>query len=178
MSPKSIFQIIIKILGIFFIKDIIDGVPQLVASVIFIFQTQSEDFSWTSLFITLFTFGIYTLIPFILVFRTDKVVNILKLDRGFNQETLTLDVPRSTIFTIGVVVTGALVLTNEIPNFCRYLLAYIQERNMPFRKEVPDYSRIVFSGIKILIGLLLIGERKRIVAFVDRKEDEQVQPTN
>ena len=34
----------------------------------------------------------------------------------------------------------------------------------------PNYSYIVVSGVKIIIGLLIIGERKRNVEFVEKRQ--------
>jgi len=34
----------------------------------------------------------------------------------------------------------------------------------------PNFSYIIISGVKIIIGLLIIGERKRIVDFVEKRQ--------
>jgi hypothetical protein len=39
----------------------------------------------------------------------------------------------------------------------------------------PSVSNILASGTKILLGFLILGERKRIVDFIDRKNNEEVE---
>ena len=106
------------------------------------------------------TLIVYCLISFFLIFKTQAIIRILKLDKGFDQENFQLKVHRSTILSIATVVIGGVLLAEEIPNFCRQLYAYFVEKKVPI-------SYTVLSASKIIIGLLLIWNRREIVNFVE-----------
>ena len=97
---------------------------------------------------------------FFLIFKTQAIIRILKLDKGFDQENFQLKVHRSTILSIATVVIGGVLLAEEIPNFCHQLYAYFVEKKVPI-------SYTVLSASKIIIGLLLIWNRREIVNFVE-----------
>lgn len=76
---------------------------------------------------------------------------------------------------MAIIITGAFILTNEIPNFCRLLFSYFQEKDIAFVQARKDVSYAVFSGVKIIIALLFIGERKRIVDFIERQQAKKIK---
>lgn len=55
-------------------------------------------------------------------------------------------------------------------NFCRQLYIYFSESNNSFSDRKSDISFMVFAGAKIIMGLLLIGELKQIVDFIEKKK--------
>ena len=65
-------------------------------------------------------------------------------------------------------------MINEIPDFCSGIFSYFQEKNITRGMTKPNYSYIIISGVKILIGLLIIGERKRIVELIVKRNHKQV----
>lgn len=175
MTPRSLFNIIIKIFGIFFLKNIVEAIPQLISTIAFLIRSDSYTDSFKEtvfLFIsTSIVLAFYIFVCFKLFFKTNKIVDILKLDEGFSQETFSFDMSSSSILTIALIVTAALILTNEIPNLCESIYSYVQERTIiNFSGNKPDYSHLFFEATKIVIALLLLGERKRIVEFVESRQ--------
>jgi hypothetical protein len=63
------------------------------------------------------------------------------------------------------------MLTTELPNFCRNIFVIIQERRFTHGLAKPNYSYAIISAVKIVIALLVIGERKRIIGLLDKKQD-------
>ena len=175
MTPRNVFIIILKILGIFFIKDIIEIIPQLISTILYLTKSETVDEALWTLVFTLIILAVYFLISYYLIFKTNQIIDKLKLDQGFNQDSLTLNVSTSTILTIAIIVTGAFILTNEIPNLCRVLFSYFQEKRMTYGQTKPDISYSIFSAGKIVIGLLLIGERKRIVEFITQRQSKKLK---
>jgi uncharacterized membrane protein YhdT len=180
MTPRNLFTITLKTLGVFFINDIIATIPQLISTILYLKNEMKGEALWTFI-LTILILAVYIVITYLLIFRTAMIIDKLRLDQGFNQEVFTFNIALSSILTIAVIVTGAFILTTEIPNLCRYLFSYFQERRMTFGTTKPEISYSIYAGVKIILALLLIGERKRIVKFVEssqaspKEEEDTVQ---
>jgi hypothetical protein len=173
MTPRNLFNIILKTLGIFFIKDILQTVPQLISAIIYLIKPEGEGEALWTLIFTLLILAVYVCVAYYLIFKTNAIIDKLKLDHGFNQDSLTLNISTYHIFTIAVIVTGAYLLTTEIPNLCKYLFSYFQEKRTTHGMTKPELSYSIYSAAKIIIGLLLIGERKRIAEFIEQQETKK-----
>jgi hypothetical protein len=168
MTPRSFFNIVLKIIGIFFIQDILAVLVQLFSIFYMVKYNQTEQMAIT-IAMSLFMLLIYLLLVFSLIFRSEWVIDKLKLDEGFQQENFPLNIHRSTVLSISIIVVGGLLIADEIPNFCRQLFFYWQETRMTYGTTNPTLSYSVVSAAKILIGFLLIGNQRMIVNFIERK---------
>src|SRR5437868_13532471 len=119
MTPRSLFNIILKILGVFFIKDFLAAIPQVLSAILYLTNsdTRSEGI-WTLLTIFLILI-IYWFVCYYLIFKTELIIDVLHLDKGFDQETFPLNIHRSTILSISIIVIGGLLVADELPNLCR-----------------------------------------------------------
>jgi hypothetical protein len=123
---------------------------------------------WT-LVMTVLILLIYGIVSYYLVFRTNLIIDKLKLDSGFDQETIPMNIHRSTVLSISIIVVGGLIIADEIPNLCRQLFAYFQEKRMTYGQTDPSISYSVMAAVKIIIGFLLIGNQRQIVNFIESK---------
>jgi hypothetical protein len=89
-----------------------------------------------------------------LIFQTDAIIDRFKLDKGFAETNIASNLHRSTILSISVIVIGGLLVVNEIPDLCRSLFNYWQERKLSRGVYRPTASNIVVGGVKIILGLL------------------------
>jgi hypothetical protein len=169
MTPRTLFNLILKILGIFIIKDLLEAIAQIfVVFSLFDKPNAMPELLWT-LLATIAVFLIEAFLCYILVFKTEWVIKILKLESGFDQETIPLNMHRSTILSISIIVIGGWLIANEIPNFCRQLFEYFQEKRMTYGQTNPKIQYSVLSGVKIVIGILLIAEQRLIVNLIERQ---------
>jgi hypothetical protein len=169
MTPRSLFNIILKVLGIFFIQDILAAIPQVLSAfLLFVTPEGRQEAIWTlaSTLLILVAYGIFS---YYLIFRTDVIIDKLRLENGFNQEAFQLNMHRSTILSISIIVIGGLIVANEIPNFCRLLFSYYQQKRMTRGLQDPGISRIVMSGTKIIVGILMLTNQRQIVRFIEWK---------
>ena len=176
MTPRNLFIIILKIFGLFFLREIIYIIPELISSIPFL--VTSDEFGeiintkegfWTFI-LPVFIIAFYSFIIYLLLFKTNIIVARLKLDKGFNQDEFSFNISTSTVLTISLIVIGGIILTNEIPNFCKNVFSYFQEKRLTHGMSKPNYSYIIISAVKIILGFLLIGERKRIVELVQKRQ--------
>ena len=165
MTPRSLFNIILKILGLFIVKDIVEALPQLLS--VFLMQMKLDaDAVWTVATILLVII-VDILVSYYVIFKSDVIMDWLKLDKGFSQETIPLNIHRSTILSISIIVIGGLILVNEIPNLCEQVFIYIQETRNLNRQTNPNLFYSILPLSKIIIGLLLVSKQQLIVNFIE-----------
>lgn len=169
MTTRTLFNIILKVLGIFFIKDILAAIPQLLSVILYMTKSDTIGEAIWTLVMTVLILLIYGIVSYYLVFRTNLIIDKLKLDSGFDQETIPMNIHRSTVLSISIIVVGGLIIADEIPNLCRQLFAYFQEKRMTYGQTDPSISYSVMAAAKIIIGFLLIGNQRQIVNFIESK---------
>jgi hypothetical protein len=169
MTTRTLFNIILKVLGIFFIKDILAAIPQLLSVILYMTKSDTIGEAIWTLVMTVLILLIYGIVSYYLVFRTNLIIDKLKLDSGFDQETIPMNIHRSTVLSISIIVVGGLIIADEIPNLCRQLFAYFQEKRMTYGQTDPSISYSVMAAVKIIIGFLLIGNQRQIVNFIESK---------
>jgi hypothetical protein len=169
MTPRNLFNIILKVLGLFFIRDFLALVPQVLS--VFIYFTKTDTISeaiWTFAS-TLAMLFVYGFVSYYLIFKTETIIDKLRLDSGFDQDIIPLSIHRSTILSISIIVIGGYIVAEEIPEFCRQMFAYYQEKRMTYGQANPKIQYSILSAVKIIIGFLLMAEQRKIVNFIEHK---------
>ncbi len=175
MTPKSLFNIILKIFGLFFLKEIIYTVPQLFSSILFVAQTtgfdnnQTQRFELAGIIIPVIIFSFYILLTYLLLFKTNYIIEKLKLDKGFTQEEFSISLSASFFLTLAIFVIGSVILLNEIPNFFNAVYLYFQQKSLTSGRVNSNFTFMLTAAVKIVLALLIMGERKRIVSLIQRK---------
>ncbi len=175
MTPRSLFKIILKIFGLFFLKEIIITVPQLIYSIIHAVDTGIFAEGIFNFAINVIVILFYGFIIAQLLFNTTNLVDKFKLDQGFDEDEFSFEnesrkgkfaigISGDFVLSIAIFVTAGVILVNEIPYLFQKLFLYIVDARSI--GSTHDVSLIVIAIVKILIALLLVGERKRIVEFV------------
>lgn len=163
MSINSLFIIILKVIGIFLLKDFFLSFFQFLASLFLVFSSGD--------YISLITFSVNTLILgvviFYLLFKTALILNKLKLDQGFESDLVGFNVNRATVLSIALIITASLLLLNEIPILFKQVYTYVSQKQMlKYSGDIPDVSYILLSTSKILLGIILLVYQKIIVSFI------------
>jgi hypothetical protein len=170
MTPRSLFTIVLKIIGILFIKDILDAIPQFILSIVEFLQFDSSMQNiWAPIFIIL-SCAVYVCAAYYFIFKTNDVINKLNLDKDFSEENFPLNIHRSTVLSIVIIIIGGLLIADNIPLLCRSIYLYFQTKSIgdAFTKS-PDFSYIIIYALKILVGLILTGNHQLFVNYIERK---------
>jgi len=165
MTPRSLFIIILKVIGIALIRNILMTVADIIPAVTDINKEEFEEFGILNLVILLLEFAVNLLLTYILLFKTNWVVNKLKLDQNFQQETFNLNFKSSTILRIAVIVLGGLMIVESIPALTQEIIYFIEMK----KSGVPnakDYN-VILQAVKLFIGIILLVCQKSIVNFFD-----------
>ena len=167
MGARSLFNLILKVIGIFFIRDILEAFSHTLSTLVYFPQYSSTREAAFNVGISLPALLLYSLLAWLCIFKTDKIIDWLKLDKQFPNSPVSITAERSTILTAAVIIAGAWVLVNEIPEFFRHAAYYYQERKLYVRMTRPDISYIIMSAVRIAIGFFLVVFNKPIVAVVE-----------
>ena len=168
MTPRSLFNIILKVIGIFFIRNILITTSNIIPAVVEVNKEEFRDFGILNLVILLLEFSVYLLLTYILLFKTNRVIDKLKLDQGFQQETFNLAIDRSTILRITIIVLGGLIIVESIPALIQEIIYFIEMK----KSEVPNAKNyaVILQAVKLIIGIFLIAYQRFIVNVIDHKQ--------
>jgi hypothetical protein len=171
MTPRSLFLILIKIIGIFLLFEALRLLPQIITAFP-LFQYADHNI-WENLpyalYILSIAFVFYLIIRYCL-FRPDWLVDKLALDKHFEEEKFDFHIHRSSILRIAVIVIGGMTIIDALPAFCREIFNYIRiERIEGMLYKKPSSYWFVFHGVKVLIGYILLTNSRWIVNVVERQ---------
>lgn len=180
MTPRTLFIIILRVLGILSLKELFIAVPQLISTVLSFFMGYSIADGLFMIVISLLTVALFLWVSYILIFKADVLVTKFGLDQHFTEPLLNLNISISSVLRIAIIITGFMVLIAEIPEFCRLVYRrWMEQEFSPYPNDYSSWSPLIFSGVKIILGLLIMGERKRILQFLEKspekEKNEQVQ---
>ena len=125
-----------------------------------------------------FSISIYLFMIIAFLFRTDWLINKLKLDKSIREEKLELNIHRSTVVTIAVLLSGILLFVDSLPQLLKELYGYYQYEKMSELGRFKDYSRadlIIAQLVKLLISIVMIGANRPIVNFIELKRKGKAQ---
>jgi len=169
MRIRTLFNIILKILGIFFLKDILAMIVQTATMLLYFAQSETIDEGVAGFISNSAILLFYLVVSYYLIFKTELILDRLKLTSGIEDETIDFTIHRSTILSISIIIIGGLIVTDEIPNFCRQLFDYFQEKRMTYGQTHPKISHSILAMSKIIIGLLLMSNQRQIVNFIEHQ---------
>jgi len=174
MTPGSLLNLVLKILGIFFIRDVLEAVSQFVSVLVYFPLYGFRGEAVKSLTVASVSLFLYTLLSWILIFRTDKLVRLLRLDSRLPAQLGFTVIHRSGILKIAIIFLGLWILVSEIPEAVRQVIYYLQEVRLYTRMAHPDLSYLFMAGARIVFGLALVIWNRRIAHIIEVKRRNKV----
>ena len=172
MTPRSLFNIILKVIGIFFIRNILITAADIIPAVTEINKEEFQDFGILNLVILLLEFFVNLLLTYILLFKTNWVIDKLKLDQGFQQETLSVNFDSLTILRVAIILLGGLILVDSIPALIQEIIYFIENKKSGAPISAKDYN-VILQAVKLLIGIFLIVYQRSIGNFIGHRATEK-----
>lgn len=178
MKITTFWTIFIKILGIWLVLDSITVIPQFISTLPFLGSNNAYSLLdiGAILGVLLSSIGLFVFILWLFVYKTAWIVEKLQLNQGFEDDTIDLRVPRTTIFSIATIVLGGLLFIDGLPQFCRQLFVFFQQQHI-FR-ENPTSAWVLFYGVKTVLGYLLMSNNQLIVNYLAQKTDPPATDTD
>lgn len=116
--------------------------------------------------------SLHLVIVYFLLFKTRLLISKLNLTAGLSDQPLIVNLHRSQVYTIAILITGLLILVFSIPMLVKHLYGwheYISSRENMFGARSYDYSSMLVSVTEVLIGLLFLGNQQTIVNFIEHR---------
>lgn len=157
MTKRDFFVLIIKLFGL---TCIITSLFSVIPSNIGFAIVNMDVFSvvWI-IFAIIFTIGLFTL----LVFKADKVVHLLKLDKGFDDDRIELGkFSAADVVKIGAFIIGGELILYNIPGFLSHTLFAFKGSVAGHSYDAEDNFNWVVSGVKLIVGYLLLTNYKYV----------------
>lgn len=167
MASRSLFNLILKVIGIFFIRDILEALSHTLSVLVYFPQYGSGNEAVVNLASTLPALILYILIAWLFIFKSEGIINLLRLEKNVTGLQVPVTIERTAILKAAVVIAGFWIFVNEIPEFLRQAVYYFQERKFYARMTRPDISYPAMSAIRLMIGLILIVFNRLVVRIIE-----------
>jgi uncharacterized protein with PQ loop repeat len=173
MTKRDFFRIILKLFGLYaLILTVFSYIPQHIGYVVIDFN----------IFVLLWILGVTIFVALIYIFlilKADWIIDLLKIDRGFDDEHIELgNFNNSAIIKFALILIGGFLIIDQVPNFLQYCFMAFKEQvsvkgvgsfdYFAFGKPI-DYFNWVISGMNIILGYLLITNYKSLSNWLTRK---------
>jgi len=120
------------------------------------------------------------LVFWLLFFKTNWIIRILKLDQGYENDMIELkDSKKEPILDLAIVIVGGIVLVKYFPIFLSNLIFAFQASsgvNDVTDSYMSDMKiRIATNLLGIIIGYLLITNRRRLIKWLDKGNNDEIK---
>ena len=179
MAIRSFWTVLIKVLGLYMLFEALIALPQILITIyFFISHSDSSGDNLSMLTEGLYLTGVVLLYVQLFrycIFKTDLIINKLKLDQGFEDDRFEFNIHRSTILKIAIIIIGGFLLIDNIPLLCKDGLSYFQQVDN-FRRftDSPQAKYIVFEFLKVFIGYFMLTCSRMIVNYIELKRKKPV----
>lgn len=174
MTIKTFWLLFLKMVGIYLLVCAFSVIPKFFSSVHYINGNDTLEYTIVATAMMLITLLIYVLAVRFFLFDTNLILKTLKLEEGFLEERIDIQVDTSSVLKIVIILLGGVMLTHGLPAFCKELFEFFQKKSV-FR-EYPSSGWLVFHLIRCLIGFLMITNSilvaKKIEEISSKKEKD------
>lgn len=133
MTYQNLFRIILKVIGIFFIKDMLAMLPQLFSAAHFFYTDNSGD---STIFIysvfPIIVFIVYCTMAYYLIINSDLLIKKLGLVNDFEEEEIKNNLHRSTILSIVILMVSVFIIVDSTPIFVSNILTYLRDNELSY----------------------------------------------
>lgn len=166
MSPHSLWTLLLKIAGLYFIFECLTVIPQSIGALVMTMKVMDSETPLASLFILL-TLVFYILAIWAFLFKSEWIIARLKLDKHFKEVRFELNINRNSIIQIAIILLGATIIVETLPLFCSQIFSFYQSKDT--FSEFNNSYFLVLQFVKLIIGYLLISNNRQLTSLFERK---------
>ncbi|WP_426485112.1 hypothetical protein [Flavobacterium sp. 2] len=166
MSIKTFWTILIKILGLWMLYRILTILPELISNLYFIYENGDSKDLVTLLLSILIAILFFSLIIRVFLFKTQWIIEKLKLDKGFETETIEIQSNENRIITIALIVIGGFIFIENLPILLKEIAVFFHDKAQ--FKDYPKSGWIIFYLCKAVLGYLLMTNSFRVAKFIKK----------
>ncbi|MDI9310244.1 MAG: hypothetical protein QM535_08510 [Limnohabitans sp.] len=170
MTIKDLFRLLLKLFGTYsLVISLFTVIPQNVSNLTYMGEDILLGF-WLFLILVI----IISLYLFI-IFKTDLIVEKLKLDKGFDEDKIVFEkISDIEIYKFAIILLGGFLLIDNLPVMISQIMyifkANLNVSNVVFNdKSIYDYFDLLITVLSVLIGYLLINNYRFVAEFFSKK---------
>lgn len=166
MTKKDLFRIIIKIAGLYFLVTIV--LFQLPSLLVFFRSSQFADTAFAIVLLVLFA-----LVFVLLIFKPDRVINWLKLDKNFDNDTFSVQtIDFSQLLKLSILIIGIFLIIKYLPRLLVILFLFLQSvignNSMLENSFMMDYLSLGSSIVSLVIGYFMVTKHQSIANWIQK----------
>lgn len=170
MAPKTFWTFFLKIFGLYLIWQILTLLPSFFSTLVFMFRNDDKLSVFTTLCAIVVIGCTFALIFRLCLFKTDFLIEKLRLNKGFEDEHININIHRSSLLSMAIIVIGGLMLADGVPLLVYDGFQYIQRDSAyaTFGRN-PSSPWLITNFIKVIIGYFMVTDSRLIMNFIERK---------
>ncbi|MFA7274050.1 MAG: hypothetical protein WC044_09280 [Crocinitomicaceae bacterium] len=171
MTKKDLFKIILKLYGLYSIIGLVVQLPFAGYSLLY---DSRGDLDWMFLLVPI----VSLLVVYTLLFKSEWVIQLLRLDQGFDTEEATdPSIGGQAVVVIALVILAVYMIVNNIGDFVSQIVFSFRDnvssdnfaRLNPTLNLFPvNYNMLLSAGLNLLIGFLLLTNYTRVSKWIVR----------
>ena len=175
MTKRDFFRIIIKLFGLY----------SIILSLFYFIPSNLSYLNYgiePSFLIYIFGSILITILIFVLLLRkTDLIIDMLKLDKGFDDDKINFgNLNSKKIFYLALILLGGYLIIYYLPEFLEYTFLAFQEEvsqkglgslEIISFGSTTDYFNWAISGLNLIIGYVLLTNYERITKWLNRNKN-------
>lgn len=172
MTKKDLFRVILKLAGLYFLFTMLfSAVPSMIVFILY-----GDNANLINMILSIGTSFFLVLIFYILVFKPDLVINMLKLDKHFDDDTIIIKRPSLlNILQVGIIILGLSVIVKQLPTFITRLFflfkSYVIDSGADIASNMTianltDYMSWTNDIVSLTICFLMVTNSKIISKYI------------
>ena len=172
MTQQTLWKIIIKVFGIFLLIDTVSVLPTTVTSMSYLITDDLQGFSFLLAFFIIILIC-YLLILRIFILKPEWLIEKLKLDKGFDQETIDVNISKTNVIIIASIILGGLLFIDGLPILIKQIFVFFQEQQLSGRfGDKPSTQWLILNAVKVLIGYLILANYNAFAKYIEKLGDK------
>jgi hypothetical protein len=170
MTKRDFFRTAIKVVGVFYFISIF------ITQLSWLIGMLTSQFDLFSFIFSVFALGLHLLAFVLMIFKTDFIIDLFKLERGFDDDAFTVSAPNlNTLIAGGIFIFGLYLsvdsLTPALSYFLNLFAADVSSQPGQFLAIIPDFP--VF--IKTAVGLFFMYRFQKIADKFAVNVNEEIE---
>jgi hypothetical protein len=173
MKKTDIYEIAIKILGLYLVVLILSQLQHILNSAGFLIMAENDPdtfghFDQIPLFVgVLVPFLLLIFFSWFLIFRTKYITKLITKDIDY-EENIKLFAGKKEIYEIAFVLVGFLTIVLALPDFLYKLISHIQlvQSDSPTVHFETNY--LIVSGLKVVVGIIAIRYSSGLAGYFSK----------
>jgi hypothetical protein len=172
MTLKSFWLILIKMLGLWILAGSVSIVSNLITISPTFYVAFSLDDNGNIIIggMLIISILIYLLTLWFFLFKTSWLIEVLHLEKGFQETTFQFDIKIQSILSIATIILGGIMFVDGLIDFCQQVFIFFQDSAI-FRNN-PSSSWLILYLFKTIAGYLIMTNHPKIVAYVTKERIE------